>query len=339
LNWMYTSSDSKAGSNGYIIDEWETEYNSRMREYYYAVENETQSITFFGEQWTNDESTDKTDACGFSFDFGDYVDVVSGETQERIGGIDMAYYPDSSSETFGISVAVNVLGIIEFTESGATEGYDSDDTVVRSTSSMEMSEWKDEPTPSDTYSALTMETKKGDVGFTVYLTNSIAEVEGYEENFTINANQLKWDIYLNDYEFMEGGNRMAVKVQVRVGVSTGLIEQVDEARDESGAVTAFTASSVDADVKGYFSWVNTIICYRSDDTKSELELHSTSDADGNLYFSFDTSERCKFYVWDPSVGTAASTTATGSATSTSPAAVAQISWIAALFLSVIVMFL
>jgi len=115
-----------------------------------------------------------------------------------------------------------------------------------------------------------------------------------------------------------------------VATSTSLIETVASAVDASGVVSAFqAAAAVDADVLGFFSWVNKIIAYVGDN-KKELELIPTTDDDGYLYFAFNTEDRAIYYVWDPSVGT----TAVIGSSNTGAASLAQVSWIATIFLAI-----
>jgi len=322
LSYLYT--DSNTG--GVVVDEWQSTYNSRMREYYYAYENTTNKITFYGEQ-LSDTTTTVSDACGFSFEFGEKTDMISGDTIDRIGGIGMEYYPDTSLSSFGVSISVDIISVIEYAESGHSQGYDSLDEVINVISSVEMSEWVSVDTGSADYSAMSATSTDGVLGFTVYVTNSIADVATADTTVSINANQLKFDVYLVGYIPTEGADHLAVKVSLEAGTTGSLIETLNTAVDDSGAISALSAVGSDALVQGFFSWVNTIIAYNGDVT-TELTLMPTADED-YMYFSFNTESHADKYVWDPSVGTAAVTTAS----TTSAASFVQVSWIAVLLLS------
>jgi hypothetical protein len=206
---------------------------------------------------------------------------------------------DGSTVDEGSSCAIEVgfCGIVEFKESGDDKGFDSKDEIVEKSDMPTFNSFED-TSDSEDYNKLATKSTDGQFEVNVYLANAGATLESGVE---ISANEMKFDIKINNKTYSADGTRLAVCMRVSNPKGGAVNEHKDETTDAAdAAVNGFTSDSDNGDATSFFTWITVAL---TNGESGFADIIASIDADsGNVYFTFDTDEQPTEIYWDPTVG-------------------------------------
>jgi hypothetical protein len=240
---------------------------------------------------------------------------------------------DGTTEESETSLEVSMCGIIEFTESGDNEGYQSDeDTTVWVHDAPVWGDFVDKSNATKAFTEFRADSTDGAYTLKIYLSSSGATLDN---GMTITANDMKFDIVINEITYTQDGTRLALcaYVDTTKSDSEGIRETIEvNDNDASEAVSGFAAVSTSGDTASFFNWVPSVDI----NTESEIaDIIVTVDASsGNVYFTVDTDEQPSMISWDPTIGVAGTSSFSFSAASNM-----QLSGFAAMLLVLLAAFL
>jgi len=213
---------------------------------------------------------------------------------------------DFSVDTFtSLSSNMNVMlcGLMEFSDDDGDGMYTVDgDTVVNSFSKPSFSSLFSDVSPSDgSYTQLQAMSDDGVITLNVYVANAGATLDNGIE---ISANELKFDIIINNATYMNDGTMLAVCAYPS---ATGLT--VTQATKDDSLVGMY-APSTGGEYASYFNWEDTA----DTDGASEVAsiMASVDDSTGKVYFTFNTDDQPTMINWDPTLGMSGKSTTTSS---------------------------
>ncbi|MHA2501497.1 MAG: hypothetical protein ACXAE3_01310 [Candidatus Kariarchaeaceae archaeon] len=237
------------------------------------------------------------------------------EAEFKIGGgdepeIELKYSTESDSSEIELKYRVNFDQIIEFSESGATAGYEEDVDQVVSEYELDKAVW--EPLAYDeeiidgvTLYTATATTSDGVVSLVLKLSTGIADVN----STTITPNAIKIDVIIDGYVYEGNGTYLALQADIKTESETEFDEESED--ETNGFAENEEEIRVDtADASAFFSWVETANADGVDIAVIASSLQESDDDDDDIeegekheiiYFTFDAVQPEKI-VWDPKVG-------------------------------------
>jgi hypothetical protein len=316
MNTGMNAGTFKPDDGSFGTNTWDHQFEQREREYQIGMD--TNQLQIQGEQKTAEGAEETRDYVQF------YAELNDGSTDEMMN-LKFEYTYDGETD-ISTNMELRLCGIVEYVESGMTEGFQSaEDMILQKIDSLTWASWEDKTPENEAFYQYEVATTDGTVGMTVYFTDSNATVSNGVE---IDANQFKFDLkmkniaYLGNADAGTGDSKLAVCM--KVGAEDLSVRTVEDSLP-SGMGYAAQRVEVESNsglTTGYFSW-NDYVELGNDTTAA---IVTTTDSDGNYWFTIESLEHPSMILWDPALGVQATTAdAQDSTDGTSAASTVQLS--------------
>jgi len=220
-------------------------------------------------------------------------------------GLSLDYFTNKKNTTADVSFAFKLCGIVEYFESGATEGYQSgEDTFIQRHFSDSWGHWKDvTPDGADytKYRAISID-EIFSIAFYYTTTNATLPNGVY-----IDSNTFKVDINITNFEHWKNGSHMALCAFLDTTAEVMAMKN----ESSSGDADKFSVGGT-GDLQGYLNWVSYV-----DTEAGEIGVIAAYNSSaGRIYYTLNDTAHHKKIMWDPSIGIESavtySSTSTGS---------------------------
>jgi len=216
------------------------------------------------------------------------LDFDSGEDNPGFA-VELEYHDSVSTENStllsqnGFRFQVNRL--IEFNESGDTEGFQPDEDMV--TMNFTLGEWNTwSVVTEDSFTMLSINTTDDVVGVEIYFTPTNYSFNG----LLITANKMKINMNVYDFPYTTTGSQLAISGKI----SSLETNSTQTASVDGSTVTWESSSSI---ISGRIKWIDEAA------TESEtIDVIVSVQDDLRFLVTFDTDSQPELIKWDPVLG-------------------------------------
>jgi len=203
--------------------------------------------------------------------------------------VELEYHNSASTENSTLlsqnAFKFEVHHLIEFSESGDTDGFQPDeDSIITNSTICDWDAWS--VVTDDSYILFAINTTDGGLGIEVYLTPT-----NYSLNdVSITPNMMKINMNVYDFPYTSSGSRLAIEGQI----STSETDSTQTVSIDGSTVILESSSSA---VLGSVDWID-----QATTESGIVDVIVTVSDDLGFLITFDTSSQPMLIQWDPILG-------------------------------------
>lgn len=242
------------------------------------------------------------------------------DIKEEGAKIKLSYYSKADGESVGFRFQTKLFNVVEYVDANS-DNTPQDDEIVQ-TFSLAGDKWA----PMETAKEVSKTTETKTFTFTASTADDVFSVTTHYSNApTTNAegvelrpSGVKFDINVDDFPYQGVDSKLALQARFRTKMK--MREEGDKHRIATGEGNEAESAR--------FTWEPTVTCDGAEvavvasaiDTtvNDDEEKEEDEEQDARVFFTFDTTTKCKNLFWDPTVGASFANNDLGAAGTTSP---------------------